>query len=175
MLFKKGERTVFAVRSFVLPKKYRSRPHFPLTETIVSPSQKETTINISSKPSSSFSFFFFLLLFTIPCPSVQSNKQPSTVNREFWNSFKTCDVNMINAWNWVVQRACWRRSKQFALDQRWGQRCPDGKAFGPGQTRDLFKHTIKKPLSKRKRLNYNNIRRRSECLEDPAATYSPVP
>ena len=37
------------------------------------------------------------------------------------------------------------------------------------------KHIIKKPLSKRKRLNYNNIRRRAECLEDPAATYSPVP
>ena len=35
MLFKKGERTVFAVRSFVLPKKYRPRPHFPLTETTV--------------------------------------------------------------------------------------------------------------------------------------------
>lgn len=50
----------FTVRSFILPKKYRPRPHFPLTETIVS-LPPETTVNLSSQPSSSsFSFYHSL-------------------------------------------------------------------------------------------------------------------
>lgn len=51
MLFKRENGRFFTVRSFVLPKKYRPRPHFPLPETI----------NLSSQPpSSSFSFYHSL-------------------------------------------------------------------------------------------------------------------
>lgn len=52
---------------------------------------------------------------------------------------------------------------------------PTAKHSAAGKLGIFFRYIIKKPLSKRKRLNYNNIMRRSECLEDPAATYSPVP
>jgi len=62
MLFKKGERAGFFPPPFFLiyQKKHRPRPHFPLTETIVS-LPPETTVNLSSQPSSSsFSFYHSL-------------------------------------------------------------------------------------------------------------------